>query len=121
MTKHQQYIKDYFDAFSPVFEQYRKKRSYYHHHIARYCGYFINANQSVLEIGCATGDLLATVPGSYKMGIDISDKLIAIAQQKYPDIHFTCETAETMLVDRTFDVVILSNLVGYLEDVQSVF
>ncbi|MBK6479935.1 MAG: glycosyltransferase [Saprospiraceae bacterium] len=121
MTKHQQYIKDYFDAFSPVFEQYRKKRSYYHHHIARYCGYFINANQSVLEIGCATGDLLATVPGSYKMGIDISDKLIAIAQQKYPDIHFTCEPAETMLVDRTFDVVILSNLVGYLEDVQSVF
>jgi len=120
MTNHQLFIKNYFNSFSPDFEKYRKKRSYYYDKISRYCGYFINPSQSVLEIGCATGDLLASVNGSYKLGIDISDKLIEIARTKYPEIQFKTTAVEELEVERPFDVIILSNVVGYLEDVQVV-
>jgi ubiquinone/menaquinone biosynthesis C-methylase UbiE len=118
MTPHLQKIKAYFDSLAPAFDAYRKPRAYYHQTIQKYIDFYINPSQSVLELGCATGDLLAYVKGRRKMGLDLSDRLIEIARTKYPDISFHSGPLETYRPNETFDVILLSNTVGYLEDVQ---
>jgi hypothetical protein len=48
---------------------------------------------SVLEIGCATGELIAAMPvrtGGRKVGIDISAANIEVAPVRFPDVRFRC-------------------------------
>lgn len=112
--------KSYFSSLAPTWATYRKRRSYYWSQITRFVSFYMNPGQSVLEIGCAAGDLIAGVPGARKVGIDFCPELIAQARVAHPDVEFHVMEAEDITLDETFDVILLSNLVGYLDDVEKV-
>jgi SAM-dependent methyltransferase len=95
--------------------------AYYWEDIYKYIDYFIDEEASVLEIGCGTGDLLNGLKAKNKTGIDFSEGMIAEAQKKYPNIQFVVKEAEKLDNLQKFDVIVISNLVGYLHDVQAVF
>ena len=114
-------LKNYFNKTAETRIQYRRRKSYYWDSITEYCDFFIDDTSSVLEIGCGTGELLAKISATKKTGIDFSEKMIKEAQIQFPDIHFVCTSAENIKLDKKFDVIILSNLVGYLLDIQKVF
>lgn len=113
--------KDYFNNISKDWVSYRGKRSYYWNSITKYVGYFLNEGNSVLEIGCGSGDLLFDVKGKRKVGVDFSEGMIGLAKEKYPDIEFLVMEAENIKLEEQFDVIILSNLIGYLQDIEQVF
>lgn len=74
--------------------------------------------QEVLEIGCATGELIDAVPlpaGGKKMGIDISEANIATARSRFSQIEFSCGDFRT-LKDRRFDAVIMSDVLEHVPD-----
>jgi SAM-dependent methyltransferase len=73
---------------------------------------------SVLEMGCGTGELLAYVKGKRKVGIDFSPVMIQKAREQYPGIEFHIMDAENITLNEKFDVIILSNLVGWLVDIE---
>ncbi|MEI6137666.1 MAG: class I SAM-dependent methyltransferase [Mariniphaga sp.] len=103
-----------------------KKRglnAYYWNEITQYIGYFAHQDSSVLEIGCGCGDLLANLPASRKVGIDLSDSNIKYANAKYCEsgISFIHMDANDIRLTDTFDLIILSNLIGFVEDIQHVF
>jgi ubiquinone/menaquinone biosynthesis C-methylase UbiE len=112
---------EYFDSIAEKQPRYRKKRSYYWDSITKYCDYYIHPELSVLEIGCGTGDLLAKLRATDKTGIDFSPKMIEIAQKQYPEITFEVMDANNLSLDRKYDVIVISNLIGFLDDVQSSF
>jgi len=116
-----QILKDFFDSSAQTRVKYRKSKSYYWDSITDYCNYFIDDASSVLEIGCGTGELLDKINGYEKTGIDFSEKMIETAKNQFPDVNFICASAEELNVDKKFDVIILSNLIGYLLDIQQVF
>jgi len=116
-----QLIKDYFNQFAGTRIKYRKRKKYYWDSITDYCNFFTHDKASVLEVGCGTGELLNRISGKDKTGIDVSENMIEEAKKQFPDIDFVCCDAEDIQVDKKFDLVILSNLVGYLVDIQSVF
>ncbi len=95
--------------------------SYYWNDIIRYCQYFVHEELSVLEIGCGQGDLLAKLKVRKRTGIDSSERMIAAAFKRYPHIDFRVMNAENLCLNEKFDLIILSNLVGYLPDVQKAF
>ena len=113
-------IKSYFSSLAPSWARYRIHRAYYWRQITRFVSFYMNPAQSVLEIGCAAGDLIAGVPGARKVGVDFCPELIAQARVAHPDVEFHVMEAEDMRLDEKFDVIILSNLVGYLDDVEVV-
>ncbi len=113
-------LKDYFNKVAINRIKYRRSKSYYWDSITDYVNFFVHPESSVLEIGCGTGELLAKINGREKSGIDFSENMIAEAQMQFPDIEFVCSAAEDIRLDRKFDVVILSNLIGYLVDIQQV-
>ena len=77
---------------------------------------------SILEVGCATGDLLANFPSgaalTSRTGLDISDKNIAEAKSRYPGINFISIPFEEFVKqeERVFDVVILSDILEHVPD-----
>jgi len=113
---------EYFNARARARKE-RKVNRYYWKEITDYCRYFSHEDSSVLEIGCGSGDLLAGIAGSRKVGIDISEEYIAWAKEKHGDtkIDFRVMDANALELNQTFDLVILSNLVGFVDDIQNVF
>jgi ubiquinone/menaquinone biosynthesis C-methylase UbiE len=114
-------IKAYYDQNASNRISYRKSRSYYWNFITRYCNYFIHEDDRVLEIGCGTGELLAELNGRRKVGVDFSEKMIEGARAQFPDLDFQVMDALQLDLNETFDVVIVSNLIGSIVDIQKAF
>lgn len=94
--------------------------SYYHRWLQRVYGFVIPKGARVLELGCGSGDLLASLQPGYGVGIDFVPSAIAKARSKYPGLHFKVMDAEAIeLVNERFDFIILSDLINDLWDVQS--
>jgi len=112
---------DFFETIAPERDKWKKKYSYYWKDVEALCSFLIPENATVLEIGCGTGDLLAHIKPKKKVGIDYSTNMIEVAKRKYSYIDFMVMEAEALDFNEKFDYVILSNLIGYLEDIQKVF
>jgi SAM-dependent methyltransferase len=95
---------------------------WYHRRLHEIYNFYVNPNQSVLEVGCAQGHLLASLKPARGVGIDFSEEMICRAKQQYPELEFFHADAHDLSVfTETFDVIILSDLVNDLWDVQRVF
>lgn len=110
----------YFKNAAKNWRRYRQSRSYYWNQITRFISFYMTDTQSVIEIGCATGETLAQVPARRRVGIDFCDELIQQAREAHPSIEFHTMPAEDITLNEKFDVVIMSNLTGYLDDIELV-
>ncbi len=111
---------DHFENLAPNLKRYRKRYAYFWNGIVRYCNYFIHEDDSILEIGCATGDMLAKLKGRKKVGIDFSPKMIKTAKAQYPEIDFYVQDATEIELNTKFDTIVLSHVTGYFVDVLKV-
>jgi SAM-dependent methyltransferase len=109
-----------FDAEAGVRARWKKKNSYYYNKIIDTYRFLIPAGARILEVGSGDGDLLAALKPSRGVGIDASGRFVMIARARHPELEFVHEFAELFKSEEKFDYVILSGLVGYLDDVQSV-
>src|SRR5215510_13620629 len=111
------------EYFSNVAERSKSRRRhrYYWNDITHYCNYFSHQEYSVLEIGVGTGELLHQIKGKRKVGIDFSEKMIAHAKEKFPELELHVMAAEEISLNEKFDLIIISNLIGFVDDVQHVF
>jgi SAM-dependent methyltransferase len=75
----------------------------------------------VLEVGCGRGDLLAALRPGRGVGIDFSGEMVRRASARHPGLTFLRADAAALDLGEQFDVIILSDLVNDLWDVQAVF
>lgn len=111
---------NHFEALAPTYRKHRNKYNYYWNDVIKYYNYFLLEESSILQIGCGTGETLAQLKGNRKVGIDISPAMIKEARQAHPNIDFLIQNAENIQLDEQFDVIILSNVLGYFENVSDV-
>ncbi len=109
------------DKLAPDRDKFIRRSSHYYDNLVRFFRFYIPENSRVLEIGCGTGYLLNEMKPSYGVGIDISTEMIAIASEKYPHLHFSVQDAEYLNLNENFDYIIISDTLGYLEDIQKLF
>ena len=93
----------------------------YHRRLMKIYQFLTPQSQKVLEIGCAAGDLLSQLKPSLGVGIDLSGEMVKRGAKRYPNIHFMQGDAHHLCFNTKFDIIILSDLVNDLWDVQSVF
>lgn len=95
---------------------------WYHQRLQEIYRFHVSPSQNVLEIGCAEGDLLAALKPARGVGIDFSNEMICRAKERHPELEFIHADAHDLSdFNETFDVIILSDLVNDLWDVQRVF
>jgi SAM-dependent methyltransferase len=109
------------DKIASIRDRYIKRSPQYYQNLVNFFKFNIPAHSKVLEIGCGTGFILNSVNPEYGVGIDISGEMIRIAKQNYPNLIFHQQDAETVQFEEKFDYIIISDTLGYLEDIQKVF
>jgi len=92
----------------------------YHRRLEAVYRLLVPPGQRVLELGCGRGDLLAALAPSVGVGVDLSGEMTERARQRHPGLMFIQGDAQTVQLDHEFDVIILSDLVNDLWDVQGV-
>jgi SAM-dependent methyltransferase len=93
---------------------------YYHRRLAQVYRFLVPPGRKVIEVGCGRGDLLAALKPGVGVGIDFSEEMLRRARQRHPGLRFLCADVQTFELDEKFDVLILSDLVNDLWDVQAV-
>lgn len=117
LTPHKRAVRDHFDGLAPEIDRWRRKSAYYHQELERFCRFVIPPGASVLELGCGPGDLLAAVAPADGVGVDLSPAMVARARERHPRLTWLVGDAEALDLGRQFDYVILSDLLGHLEDI----
>jgi SAM-dependent methyltransferase len=100
-----------------------ERRAAFHKGEWDYLRFLIPAGLKVLEIGCSTGKLLGALEPSEGVGIDISPRVLELARQHYPQYRFIEGDIENPVVlsqlGGPFDVIVLSDTLGLLDDCQA--
>jgi len=111
---------EHWNGVARRFEQHPSWGRFYHKRIAEIYRFLVPPGLKVLEIGCGQGDLLAALQPGHGVGIDFSPEMIRQASQRHPGLTFGVADANSLALDEIFDVVILSDLVNDVWDVQNV-
>ena len=93
----------------------------YHRRLREIYALLVSPGQRVLEVGCGCGDLLAGLKPLAGVGVDFSAEMLARAHEHHPELELVQADAHMLDLERTFDSILLSDLVNDAWDVQVVF
>jgi ubiquinone/menaquinone biosynthesis C-methylase UbiE len=113
----------FFDRVAAHWDRWRRRNGGYHQQIRDQYRYLIAPEARVLEVGCATGELLAGLKPREGIGVDISPEMVDLARRKFPDANLTFIASPIEEWDpqgRQFDYIVLSDVVGLLRDIELV-
>jgi len=121
-TTYQQTRASHWDTVARKHDAWRGMGRWYHRRLQEIYRFHISPELSVLEIGCADGHLLAALKPARGVGVDFSQEMIRRAKEHHPELEFIHADADDLSqIKEKFDVIILSDLVNDLWDVQRVF
>ena len=114
LARHFDWVSEH-DAFA------RRRQRGFHEQIARQLRHLIPAGSSILEVGCARGDLLRSLRPSRGLGLDLSPRMIELARAADPagSCEYRAADGAEIRFEETFDAIVMDYLVGYLPDVQA--
>ncbi len=111
---------EHWSSLARRMDTWKSRGVHYHERITEVYRFLVSPGQKVIEIGCGKGDLLASLEPSIGVGVDFSEEMVDRARRKYPELRFMACDAHEIDLDEKFDVIILSDLVNDLWDVQAV-
>ncbi len=102
-----------------------ERNAFFHREDLRYLKFAIPEGARVLELGCGNGHLLAALKPSFGVGVDFSEAMIAEARKTYDHLSIFVGDVEDEAFLKSlpgpFDVILIVDTAGSLEDCQSVF
>ncbi len=116
-TQHLEKMRSHFDTVAEPTPAALSYRAMLAVHFQR----LIPAGLRVLEIGCGGADLLALLNPGELTGVDISETQIARARKRLPAATFQVQAGEELELGRVFDVILISDTLNFVADVQAVF
>jgi SAM-dependent methyltransferase len=125
MSARKQDIRRLADGSAPQRGKWLERAAFFHDEDLRYLKFLIPAGARVLELGCGTGDLLAALEPSFGVGVDFSTGMIAQARKTHPHLDFIVGDIEDPAFVRSlpgpFDVIVVVDTLGALDDCQAMF
>ncbi|MBL6935129.1 MAG: glycosyltransferase [Alphaproteobacteria bacterium] len=115
--------RDLADRLAPERDAWIDRNAFYYQDHWRYLRFLVGEGRSVLDLGCGTGRMLEALAPERGVGVDLSGEMIRIAGENNPDFTFLqgdIEDSEFMkTLKGPFDVIILSDTIGFLEDCET--
>ena len=116
-------VSSFFDSFAEKRSHWISKNKGFHDEDIRMLREIIPKGKRVLELGCGNGHVLASLKPLEGVGVDISSKMISEAKKKYPKYNFKygdIQDIEKIIKNKYFDFILISDTIGYLNNVQDV-
>jgi SAM-dependent methyltransferase len=118
-------IHAHFETLSDDRDRWISRNRAYYDDDRRYTQFVVPAGARILEVGCGTGDLLARLKPGLGVGIDFSAQMLETARRNHPDLTFLVGDAEDddfiSGLGGPFDYIVLSDTIGYFDDIERVF
>jgi SAM-dependent methyltransferase len=93
--------------------QWIARNSAYYDDDRNFMRFLVPKGSQVLDLGCGTGDLLASLAPAHGVGVDLSPNMIALARQNHPNLTFHVGDIENPVtlanIQGPFDTIILSD------------
>lgn len=113
-------ISVHFDNLAPLYDQYKNKNRIYYDTLKRAIDKEIICRDSkILDIGCGTGSILAYLIPKRGVGIDMSQKMIIRAKQKYflvKSLAFYVYNIEKKPFKGNFDYILFNDVIEHVEN-----
>lgn len=115
----------FYDRHHDRLERARRARRYFYGYLERVLRARVPPGLRVLDVGCGSGDLLASLRPSEGVGLDLSGRAVEAARQRHGGgtLRFlqgdAADPGVLAEAGGPFDVVLLVNVVTQLEDVQA--
>jgi len=123
LSPRKQANRDLTDRLAPERDAWIDRNAFYYQEHWRYLRFLVGEGRSVLDLGCGTGRLLEALAPARGVGVDLSAEMIRIAGENHPDFTFHQGDIENPEFIKTlkgpFDVIILSDTIGFLEDCET--
>ncbi len=125
MSSRKDVIRSHFEKLADSRDRWIARNSDYYAEDRRDAQFIIPEGMRVLELGCGTGDLLSQMKPSYGVGEDLSPQMIEVAKRNHRN--FDCfvgdleEEAFIAGLKGPFAYIVLSDTIGYLDDIELVF
>ena len=111
---------DWMDRIAGKRESWLRRNEYFHAEHQRYMQFLVPKGVRVLDLGCGTGHLLASLVPGHGVGVDFSTNMIDIARKNFPELTFEVgdvEDPDTLgKLEGPFDVIVVSDTIGYFDD-----
>lgn len=121
-TSYQQSRRNHWDAVARKMDSWTGWSREYHERLTQVYRFWVAPGQRILEVGCGQGDLLASLRPSCGVGVDFSPEMVKRARVAHPELEFLeADGHDLKGLEGPFDVIILSDLIDDLWDVQKVF
>jgi 2-polyprenyl-3-methyl-5-hydroxy-6-metoxy-1,4-benzoquinol methylase len=108
----------HWDAVALHAQAHKGLGGYYHRRLKDVFKFFIPPGMRILEIGSGRGDLLAGLAPSFGVGIDFSNAAVKEAHAAHPECRFVLADGHSLPLKGSFDVILLSDLLNDVFDVQ---
>jgi len=120
-NEHKMYCKNRADHWSGLVNRQSGLLSiFYHRRLTEIYRHVTGECDSILDLGCGQGKLLNALNPKLGVGVDISAQMIEAARNRNPKYQFFCSDIQTCdLGDSMFDVIIFSDVLNDLWDVQT--
>ena len=116
-------ISSFYDGVAKNRKKWIEKGSTFHREDALNLKELILPKSRILELGCGTGNLLKSLEPSYGVGVDLSKEIIKEANKDNKGIRFIqgdiSNLEKYFPKKEKFDYIILSDTIGYIEDIQT--
>jgi SAM-dependent methyltransferase len=106
----------HFDSVAPGYDRWKEKARHYYAALKASLVEIVPPRNHVLEVGCATGDILASLDPADGVGIDISPAMIQIASRKHPDLRFLVHDLMDGPIDERFEYVVAADVAEHVPD-----
>ncbi len=114
-------VKAHFEELAGQYDFWKSKNEIYYGEIKRFLRSKIEPAKRILDVGCGTGSLLASLEPSLGVGVDLSEGMVQIARQKFPQYRFLVCDCENLPFRENFDFVVMVDLMDHLTDHRAAF
>lgn len=118
-----QAVKNQADSNASARESWIRKNAAFYKDDRAYMRFLVPKGLRVLELGCGTGELLDALEPSLGVGVDFSERMLDEARRLRPQFTYVLgdiENPQTIAaVEGPFDVIVISDVIGFFEDIES--
>ena len=116
-------IQKHFDHVAKDYDNYKTKNKFYYDNLKELLVTLIPPHETILEIGCGTGDLLANLNPRKGFGIDISSQMIKFARSKHKSNKNLSFSTQSIIKfkNKKIDNIFMSDVIEHLENPQQIF